>query len=188
MLFRSAVDMVMVKTVPVDVQTGGELAEGLELESVTVNPQSVRVKGESENINELTSIMIPPTVIDLTTISGNFETSVDLTSYLPDGVSVTQNGAKWVVPKAGKVVYMKGTSEVDPAKALENPSALKLTYAAKKGTFKGSFKAYSLEEYGDNKKLKKYTVKVTGFVVDGQGAGRAESSRPAAGPFGVTIK
>ncbi|MBQ7677978.1 MAG: hypothetical protein IJT32_07065 [Lachnospiraceae bacterium] len=83
-----AVDMVMVKEVPIDVQTGGQLAEGLELESITANPSSIRVKGESEKMNDLTSIMIPPTVIDLNTINGNFETSVDIGTYLPDGVTV----------------------------------------------------------------------------------------------------
>ena len=83
-----AVDMVMVKEVAIDVQTSGTLAEGLELESVSANPPSIRVKGESENVNDLTSIVIPPTVIDLSTVTGNFETSVDITSYLPDGVTV----------------------------------------------------------------------------------------------------
>ena len=83
-----SVDMVMVKEVPIDVQTGGKLAEGLELESVTANPPSIRVKGESEKMNDLTSIMIPPTVIDLNTITGNFETSVDIGTYLPEGVTV----------------------------------------------------------------------------------------------------
>ncbi len=83
-----SVDMVMVKDVPIEVKTSGKLKEGLELESVKANPQSIRVKGESEVVNDLTSIVIPPTVIDLSTITGNFETSVDIATYLPDGVSV----------------------------------------------------------------------------------------------------
>ena len=39
--------------------------------------------------------------------------------------------------------FAKGTTTVDEAKAGENPSGLKLTYKAKDGTFKGSFKAYA---------------------------------------------
>ena len=88
--------------------------------------------------------------------------------YLPDGLSVT-GGAKWTLPKAGSVTYEKGTSTVDAAKAGENPSALKLTYKAKDGTFKGSFKAYA--DVGG--KPKSTTVNVTGVLVDGVGYGAA---------------
>ena len=88
--------------------------------------------------------------------------------YLPDGVSVT-GGAKWTLPKAGKVVYAKGTTTVDAAKAGENPSGLKLTYKAKDGTFKGSFKVYA--DVGG--KPKATTVKVTGVLVGGVGYGAA---------------
>ena len=88
--------------------------------------------------------------------------------YLLDGVPVT-GGAKWTLPKAGKVVYAKGTTTVDEAKLGENPSALKLTYKAKDGTFKGSFKAYA--DVGG--KPKATTVKVTGVLVGGVGYGAA---------------
>ena len=91
-----------------------------------------------------------------------------LLPYLPDGLAVT-GGAKWTLPKAGKVVYVKGTTTVDETKAGENPSGLKLTYKAKDGTFKGSFKAYA--DVGG--KPKATTVKVSGVVVDGIGYGAA---------------
>ena len=89
--------------------------------------------------------------------------------YLPDGVSVTQSGAKWTLPKAGKVVYQRGGTTVDAAKLGENPSALKLTYKAKDGSFKGSFKAYAEV----NGKPKATMVNVTGVVVNGVGYGTA---------------
>ena len=90
--------------------------------------------------------------------------------YLPDGVSVAQSGTKWSVAsgaKAGKVVFKKGTTEVDEEKLGANPSGLKLTYTAKTGTFKGTFKAYVLE----GGKPKATTVNVTGVLVDGVGYG-----------------
>ena len=89
--------------------------------------------------------------------------------YLPNGVPVTVNGAKWTLPKAGKVAYLRGTTEVDAAKLLENPSALKLTYTAKTGAFKGSFKAYAEV----NGKPKATTVNVTGVLIGGVGYGAA---------------
>ena len=64
---------------------------------------------------------------------------------------------------------------------------MKLTYTPKKGTFKGSFKMYALEGAGKATKLKKYTVNVTGLVVDGVGYGVAISKKPAAS-WAVTVK
>ena len=101
-------------------------------------------------------------------------------NYLPDGVSVG-GGAKWTLPKAGKVVYRRGTIEVDATKLGENPSALKLTYKAKDGKFKGSFKAYA----DVNGKPKATSVKVTGVLVNGTGYGTA-AAKGANAP--VTIK
>ena len=102
--------------------------------------------------------------------------------YLPDGVSVLQNGTKWVLPKAGKVAYLRGTSSVDAAKLLGNPSGLKLTYKAKEGSFKGSFKAYA--DVGGRPKAT--TVSVTGVMVGGVGYGTATVK--GRGGVAVTVK
>ena len=102
-----------------------------------------------------------------------------LLPYLPDGLAVT-GGAKWTLPKAGSVTYAKGTTTVDAAKAGENPSGLKLTYKAKDGTFKGSFKAYT--DVGG--KPKATTVNVTGVLVDGVGYGAATVKKVG----GVSVK
>ena len=64
-----------------------------------------------------------------------------------------------------------------------------VAYAAKKGIFKGSFKAYSLQDaFGGKKKLKKHKVDVIGFVVDGVGTGEASCKRPAGGPWAVSVE
>ena len=69
-----------------------------------------------------------------------------------------------------------------------NLSALKLMYTAKTGQFKGSFKVYVLVEENGRRKLAKYTVSVAGFVVNGTGHGEASCSRPAGGPWAVTVE
>ena len=101
--------------------------------------------------------------------------------YLPDGVAVG-GGSKWTLPKAGSVAYEKGTTTVDEAKAGENPSGLKLTYKAKDGTFKGSFKAYV--DVGGKPKATK--VDVTGVLVDGVGYGAATVKK--VGGVAVTVE
>ena len=90
-----------------------------------------------------------------------------LTDYMPDGMKVTLSGSKWTLPKAGKVVYKN--KAVDASKLGENPSGLKLTYKAKDGSFKGSFKVYS--DNGGN--LKATTVNVIGVMINGKGYGTA---------------
>lgn len=75
---------------------------------------------------------------------------------------------------------------VDDTKGKTNYSAMKLSYTAKKGTFKGSFKVYVLEGEGSATKLKKYSVKVSGVVV-GFGYGMATCAKPAAS-WSVTVK
>ena len=117
---------------------------------------------------------------------------------LPDGEPVVASGGKWKFAKAASVKWGKpkqraGSQEVkmalfdanagkgitvDTSAGKTNLSGMKLAYTPKKGTFKGSFKVYALEGEGKAKKLKKYTVKVSGVVVDGVGYGTATSKNP----------
>ena len=71
---------------------------------------------------------------------------------------------------------------VDAAKLGDNPAALKLSYKAKDGSFKGSFKAYSLV----NGKPKAVTVNVAGVVIDGVAYGSATIGK--AGQVAVEIR
>ena len=52
---------------------------------------------------------------------------------------------------------------------------------------KGTFKVYALEDTGKATKLKKYTVNVSGVVVDGVGYGTATCKTPAVN-WAVTVK
>ena len=118
-----------------------------------------------------------------------------LEDFLPAGEPVTAAAGKWKFAKAASVKWAKpkkgaATPEiyneasgkglvVDTAGGKTNLSGLKITYTPKKGTFKGSFKLYVLEGTGSATKLKKYTVKVSGVVVDGVGYGSATCRNPA---------
>ena len=106
-------------------------------------------------------------------------------AHFPGGVSIAQKGTKWVVAdgaKAGKIVLGKN-GLVDSAKAGANPSALKLSYRAKDGSFSGSFKAYVNSVRG---KPKAVSVSVSGVVVNGVGYGSATVKN--LGSIPVTIK
>ena len=104
-------------------------------------------------------------------------------------------GGKWKFAKAATVKWTKSreTGEfvrvVDVSRNKTNRSSLKINYAAKTGIFKGSFKAYVLEDARNGKKrLKKYSVNVAGFVLDGVGIGKAIGRQSTGGPWPVTVE
>lgn len=118
---------------------------------------------------------------------------------LPAGVAFTVAKGKWKFAgnSTVKVVRDKTTKEYSLSVTYgtkgdkTNESALKLSYSAKTGYFSGSFKVYTLyTTTAGVLKLKTYTVKVTGFVIDGKGEGAATCSgvKPAAGPWKVTVE
>ena len=106
-----------------------------------------------------------------------------LSSLLPDGEPVTVTNGKWSFAKAAGVRWVTSGAGlvVDMSNGKTNLSGLKLSCMPKKGTFKGTFKVYAIQ----NGKLKKYTAKVTGIVVNGTGYGIATGR--GLGSFSVEI-
>ena len=125
-----------------------------------------------------------------------------LLDALPDNVPimVTGGGKKWTLPRSPAIKYKKSKEDGDVWYELvgledetkPNVSGLKLTYTASTGMFKGSFKMYATNEGyisgGKAPALKKYTVNVVGFVVDGVGVGQASCKKPAGGPWTVFVE
>ena len=84
--------------------------------------------------------------------------------YLPLEQAVASSGKRMTLPRAGRVTYKKGLFAVS-AGGEGNPSGLKLTYAPRSGTIRGSFYVYTF----NGTKLARYTARVTGVAVDGKG-------------------
>ncbi len=84
-------------------------------------------------------------------------------------------GAKPALPKGAVVKLDAGTGRAVATGNAENPHGLKLSYAPKTGTFKGSFKVYAVEDG----KLKKYNARIQGVFAGSQGFGTASIRRPA---------
>lgn len=98
-------------------------------------------------------------------------------SYPNANEPVQMNGARWSCAKAASVKWVKCTSsavcgygswEVNDANNKTNVSGLKLSYNARQGTFKGSFKIFTSSPGG-----KAHTASVVGIVIDGVGYGTA---------------
>ena len=95
----------------------------------------------------------------------------------------TVKRGKWDAGKTvGRIKVIDGAPAVTGTSSPSNLSALKLTYTAKSGLVKGSFKLY----YMDGKRLKNDTVTVTGVVVDGKLFGSGTIKK--LGSFAVTAE
>ncbi len=86
-----SVDMQSVQEINISVETRGELKKGLELGGITTSPSTILLKGQPEIINNITTITIPGDVIDLSNLTGDFETTVDIMSYVPKGITLASN-------------------------------------------------------------------------------------------------
>ncbi len=84
-----SVHFVNTKTVDIVVKTSGTLSADLKLGSIKTDPSSVMVIGEASALNNVANITIPDSVINLSNITGSFMTTVDISSYLPEGVELT---------------------------------------------------------------------------------------------------
>lgn len=119
--------------------------------------------------------------IGASVLSAAFVDQTLLPEFLPDGLEVALRGARFVVAggaKAGKVAFRRGTLDFDAEKLGGNPSALKLAYKAKNGTFRGSYKAYARSGPARDR-IRPCSVTVTGVLVDGVGYGTATVRNPA---------
>lgn len=108
-------------------------------------------------------------------------------------VKVSMNGGKWTCPKAARLSTHQICSHslqsnvcywewgIGEKTDLSNVPALKLSYNAKTGIFKGSFNIYGVRK-------KKYTAKVTGVVVNGFGYGQASCPKISSDPWAVTVR
>ncbi len=90
---NASVTIMRVKQVDVQVSTSGTLPDGLHLDEVSVNPSKITIMGPSDKLNDVTAIVIPDSVVDLSKIHDSTSTTVDLNAYLPEGVKVEKGGS-----------------------------------------------------------------------------------------------
>lgn len=83
-----SVDFANMKSVDINVKSSGVLPLGLTLGTITAEPGTILVKGETAALNDLSSITIPDSVIDLSNATGSYSTVVDVSPYLPEGVTI----------------------------------------------------------------------------------------------------
>lgn len=92
------VNLLQVKKVPVKIDTSEiSAAEGYKLGTITVEPQEVSVTGEKSVLSGVSEISIPASALQMENLTQRTETTVDISSYLPNSVSLAEQNANKVV-------------------------------------------------------------------------------------------
>ena len=92
------VELYQTKNVPIDIDTSGiSAAEGYSIGEISCEPQEVLLSGNEDAMKELDEIQIPESELELAGLTERTERTVDITEYLPDGVTLVDPNANNVV-------------------------------------------------------------------------------------------
>lgn len=92
------VELLQVKSVPIKVDTSQvSAADGYKLGKITVEPQEVDVTGDKSTLAGISEISIPSGALKLENLTQRTDQTVDISSYLPSGVSLAEENANKVV-------------------------------------------------------------------------------------------
>lgn len=85
---RITAQILNTKDIPLVLSAKGTPAEGYQLAEVYSNPTTVSIKGEAAVLNTLDKLVIPAEVLDLTDATATIDKTIDISTYLPEGVSL----------------------------------------------------------------------------------------------------
>ena len=88
-----SVEILREKTVPVEFSVSGTPAQGYRYTGCISKPESIRICGKNDDIRGVDTIRIPASVIDISGADAPVEQTVDIISYLPDGISLVDDNA-----------------------------------------------------------------------------------------------
>lgn len=83
------------KTIPIKIKSYGEVADGFVLESINVDNEYIEIVGNNNIINEIDEIILPE--IDLTDKTDSFNKEFNMSSILPEGISILKNSVNKIV-------------------------------------------------------------------------------------------
>ena len=106
-----------IKDVPVEFATTGNVAKDYMIKGIEYSPRTVRLKGEAAVLNTVNKVSVPAEVLDVTGAVADVATTVDISSYLPDGISLVLASDAKVEVKVKIEAMVKKSFEI-PVSAL----------------------------------------------------------------------
>ncbi len=87
------------KNVMIRFRVSGTPADGCQYKGMEFAPETVQIKGEAAILNSINMINIPADVIDITGLSEDMDTTIDITPYLGEGISLVDETANQIAVK-----------------------------------------------------------------------------------------
>lgn len=84
-------EIISEKTVPIRVSYSGTPADGYEVISAKAKPSEVKIKGRSDILNSISSIVIPESDVSVDGADQIVNQQIDINQYLPEGVSLSDS-------------------------------------------------------------------------------------------------
>ncbi|MDL2301202.1 hypothetical protein LJC58_02485 [Lachnospiraceae bacterium OttesenSCG-928-D06] len=85
------VSVLATKTVPLSFTAMGMAAEGYQYtDLIESSPESIKIAGSKQDLSGVTEIVIPPEKLNITGQSENMVTTMDITEFLPNGISLVK--------------------------------------------------------------------------------------------------
>lgn len=93
-----SVRLLKTKDIPISFDTSAiKTADGYSFDGITFEPTTIQVSGTKEDMNALTKIMIPASVLKTERLKARTEKVVDISEYLPDGIQLVDENAGSIV-------------------------------------------------------------------------------------------
>lgn len=106
-----SVEVLKKKSVSVVADVSGTPAEGYQYTGCTCEPESVQICGKSDVIDDVENITIPSSIIDINGAQSPVEQTVNISSFLPDGVSLVDESTGNITVTA--MIEQDGTRTID---------------------------------------------------------------------------
>lgn len=123
-------EILSMKAVPLRLTTSGTPANGYSVTNITTDPENVQIKGSSSVLNPINSIEIPQEVLNVTGADKNIVTTIDVSEYLPEGVTLVDSKEASVTITVVIQAYVSQNFEVPTTNIAVNglDSAYTITY------------------------------------------------------------
>lgn len=89
-----------IKEVTLNFGTTGEVSTGYQFMELNYTPTTVNIKGLENDIEDINSITIPSSLIDISGATQNIIVNIDISDYLPEGVSLYDDLGKVIAVTA----------------------------------------------------------------------------------------
>lgn len=124
---ETLIEILPVKEIPVRLETTGTPAVGYSVANVDYQPTTINVVGRAVTLSTLKEIVIDD--IDVTGCSKDLETSIDILSYLPEGVTLAGDNSEIMVKiMIEQVLEKKITLDIEDIAMLGKEDALEYTF------------------------------------------------------------